>query len=226
MNKITKLFLAGAFSSALSVVPVSAGTVNFQTCFKPDKVIVQNEHNGYFGVYDKNSGEKLYSAKRDVEYLYSTTSLNIRKTPSVNGEVIQTVDIGTKLKRIGDAPCGWDIVKLSDGTKGFVWSKYLSSQNPVTPMGRFRVTYYCNCDSCSEGYGRLTSTGHTCYSDYTIAVDPSIIPYGTKVYMNGGEYLADDCGGAINGNEIDVYVDHHELTEKNGVDYYDVYIKR
>ena len=93
-------------------------------------------------------------------------------------------------------------------------------------MGRFRVTYYCNCDSCSEGYGRLTSTGHTCYSDYTIAVDPSIIPYGTKVYMNGGEYLADDCGGAINGNEIDVYVDHHELTEKNGVDYYDVCIKR
>lgn len=88
MNKITKLFLAGAFSSALSVVPVSAGTVNFQTCFKPDKVIVQNEHNGYFGVYDKNSGEKLYSAKRDVEYLYSTTSLNVRKTPSVNGEVI------------------------------------------------------------------------------------------------------------------------------------------
>lgn len=172
--------------------------------------------------------EKNYIPQKETLniYILPTTSLNVRKTPSVNGEVIQTVDIGTKLKRIGDAPCGWDIVKLSDGTKGFVWSKYLSSQNPVIPMGRFRVTYYCNCDSCSEGYGRLTSTGHTCYSDYTIAVDPSIIPYGTKVYMNGGEYLADDCGGAINGNEIDVYVGHHELTEKNGVDYYDVYIKR
>lgn len=63
MNKITKLLFAGAFSSALSVVPVSAGTVNFQTYFKPNKVIVQNEHNGYFGVYDESSGEKLYSAK-------------------------------------------------------------------------------------------------------------------------------------------------------------------
>lgn len=226
MNKITKLLLAGAFSSALSVVPVSAGTVNFQTYFKPGKVIVQNEHNGYLNVYNEENGEKLYSAKRDVKYLYSTASLNIRKTPSINGEILQTVRIGTKLKRIGDASCGWDIVKLADGTKGFVWNKYLSEQNPVIPMGRFKITYYCNCDSCSEGYGRLTSTGHTCKSDYTIAVDPSVIPYGTTVYINGGEYLADDCGGAIKGNIIDVYVDHHELTEKNGVDYYDVYIKR
>lgn len=65
MNKITKLLLAGAFSSALSVVPVSAGTVNFQTYFKPDKVIVQNEHNGYLNVYNEENGEKtVFSKKR------------------------------------------------------------------------------------------------------------------------------------------------------------------
>lgn len=33
MNKITKLFLAGAFSSALSVVPVSAGDSKFSDMF-------------------------------------------------------------------------------------------------------------------------------------------------------------------------------------------------
>lgn len=65
-----------------------------------------------------------------------------------------------------------------------------------------------------------------CYSDYTIAVDPDVIPYGTTVYINGNEYYADDCGGGINGNEIDIYVDHHELTTKNGVDYYNVFIKK
>ncbi len=74
--------------------------------------------------------------------------------------------------------------------------------------------------------GELTSTGHICYSDYTIAVDPDVIPYGTTVYINGNEYYADDCGGGINGNEIDIYVSHHELTTKNGVDYYDVFIKK
>lgn len=34
MNKLTKLFMVGAFSSVLSVVPVRAGTLNFQTYFK------------------------------------------------------------------------------------------------------------------------------------------------------------------------------------------------
>ena len=34
MNKLTKLFMVGAFSSVLSVVPVRAGTLNSQTYFK------------------------------------------------------------------------------------------------------------------------------------------------------------------------------------------------
>lgn len=225
MNKLTKLFMVGAFSSILSVVPVRAGTLNFQTYFKVKTVKIQNNHDGYLNVFN-GKDEKLFSAKRDVKTMYTTVTLNIRKAPSIDSEVIKTVQIGTKLKRIGDGSYGWDIVKLKDGTKGFVWDEYLSENNPFENLGRFRITYYCNCDECSEGYGRLTSTGHICYSDYTIAVDPDVIPYGTTVYINGNEYYADDCGGGINGNEIDIYVDHHELTTKNGVDYYDVFVKK
>lgn len=40
----------------------------------------------------------------------------------------------------------------------------------------------------------------------TIAVDPSVIPLGSKVYVSGyGIAIAADTGGAINGNIIDVY---------------------
>ena len=85
--------------------------------------------------------------------MYTTVTLNIRKAPSIDSEVIKTVQIGTKLKRIGDGSYGWDIVKLKDGTKGFVWDEYLSENNPFENLGRFRITYYCNCDECSEGYG-------------------------------------------------------------------------
>ena len=224
MNKVAKLLMMGAFSSVLSVVPVRAGTVNFQTYFKAETVKIQNNHNGYLNVF--NNEEKIFVAKHDVRYMYATTNINIRKAPSINSEIVRTVQIGTKLKRIGDGYCGWDIVKLNDGTKAFVWDEYLSEDNPVINLGRFRITYYCNCEECSEGYGRLTSTGNICYSDYTIAVDPDVIPYGSTVYINGQEYIADDCGGGINGNEIDIYVDHHSLTERNGVDYYDVFLKR
>lgn len=45
----------------------------------------------------------------------------------------------------------------------------------------------------------------------TIAADPRILPYGTRVYIQGagsydGEYLVTDAGTAIKGNKIDVWV--------------------
>ena len=37
----------------------------------------------------------------------------------------------------------------------------------------------------------------------TIAVDPRVIPYGTKVIIGGHIFTAEDCGGAIQGNHIE-----------------------
>ena len=44
----------------------------------------------------------------------------------------------------------------------------------------------------------------------TIAVDPSVIPYGTQVIIGGHVFTAEDCGGAIKKNRIDIYVNSHE----------------
>jgi len=42
----------------------------------------------------------------------------------------------------------------------------------------------------------------------TIAVDPKVIPYGTKVYIPQFDmvFTAEDCGGAIKGNKIDIFM--------------------
>ena len=58
----------------------------------------------------------------------------------------------------------------------------------------------------------------------TIAVDPDVIPYGTKVIINGNIFVAEDCGEAIKGNRIDVLCASHELAEQFGVQYAEVYI--
>lgn len=51
-----------------------------------------------------------------------------------------------------------------------------------------------------------------------IAVDPKIIPLGTKVWVEGyGEAIAGDTGGAIKGNKIDVFIPSHENAMEWGV---------
>ncbi len=66
--------------------------------------------------------------------------------------------------------------------------------------------------SC-EGYTGTTATGTTARYG-AIAVDPTVIPYGTRMYIvsDDGAYIygyatAEDCGGAIKGNIIDLYFD-------------------
>ncbi len=56
-----------------------------------------------------------------------------------------------------------------------------------------------------------TATGTTPLEGRTIATDPKVIPKNSKVYIESdypgitGEYIAEDVGGAIKGNKIDIY---------------------
>lgn len=90
-------------------------------------------------------------------------------------------------------------------------------ETEVKKLGEFTLTAYCSCEDCSGEWGAITSTGTVPKANRTIAVDPSVIPYGTHVLINGDEYVAEDCGGAIKGNRIDVYFDYHYEALEFGV---------
>ena len=92
-------------------------------------------------------------------------------------------------------------------------------------MGNFKLTFYCACSSCSGGYGDGTATGTRCTEGRTIAVDPRVIPLGSKVYIEGfGDFIAEDTGGAIKGNKIDILVSSHSRAYDLGVQYANVYL--
>ena len=60
----------------------------------------------------------------------------------------------------------------------------------------------------------------------TIAVDPNVIPLGTKVYVSGyGLAIAADTGGAIKGNKVDMAVATHKEALQKGVYYAEIYLK-
>lgn len=87
-------------------------------------------------------------------------------------------------------------------------------------LGEYTITHYCTENYyhiCGTGTG-LTATGTQVTAGRTVAVDPSVIPYGTELYIEGyGWRIAEDCGGAVNNNHIDVVVETHEEAVNLGV---------
>ena len=100
-----------------------------------------------------------------------------------------------------------------------------SSDAVLKSLGTFKITHYCPCSICCGPWANgITSTGVTATTNHTIAVDPTQIPYGSRVVINGQVYVAEDCGGAIKKNCIDIYVATHNEGESKGVYYTDVYL--
>lgn len=90
----------------------------------------------------------------------------------------------------------------------------------MVDLGEFKITAYCPCTKCCGKWANgITSTGVIAQANRTIAVDPKVIPYGTTVMIDGKEYIAEDCGGAIKGNRIDIYFDTHQEALQWGVKY-------
>lgn len=81
----------------------------------------------------------------------------------------------------------------------------------------FKVTAYCPCVKCCGKSDGITATGVKAKQGRTIAVDPKYIPYGTKIIINGNTYIAEDCGGNIKGNRLDIYFDSHQEALAFGV---------
>jgi len=100
---------------------------------------------------------------------------------------------------------------------------------------QYEATAYCACYECcgkhpgNKWYG-ITATG-TRAKVGTIAVDPRYIPLGTKVYVEGlygaknyGYAVAEDTGGAIKGEIIDLYFNTHRETVNWGRQQVNIYI--
>ena len=91
------------------------------------------------------------------------------------------------------------------------------SEFPNRKLGRFSLSWYSPKELGKPANKLRTSTGTIPKEGRTIAVDPSIIPYGSIVYIQDyGYFIAEDCGGDIKQNRIDVYTNSHEYAIQQG----------
>ena len=152
----------------------------------------------------------------DSTGVVTASKLNVRKGPSTKYSTIGSV-YKNKSVTIIDESNGWCKIKF-DGKEGWASKKYIntngSSNNSAQDTSQ-------NTSNNSQGQVvrtmNVVATAYTGYSTTstgqkpvwgTIAVDPRIIPYGTKVYIPqfGRTFIANNTGGAIKGNKIDIFM--------------------
>lgn len=104
-------------------------------------------------------------------------------------------------------------------------------------LGEFKITAYCSCRKCCGVWAKnrpldengkeivYTASGERAEAGKTIAVDTSVIPFGTEVRIGDTVYTAQDTGSAVKGNVIDIYFDSHEDAVKHGAKYLEVEVR-
>lgn len=103
----------------------------------------------------------------------------------------------------------YENIKESLKTKNLELSAKIEEESKRKYVGDFTITYYCPCVKCNGKY-TTTATGTKFQPYKTIAVDPKIIPLGSLVHIQDLTYIAEDTGGGIKGNRIDICVSTHQ----------------
>ena len=93
----------------------------------------------------------------------------------------------------------------------------------VVSLGTYKLTAYCACKKCCGKTDGITASGVKAVEGITVAADTRVLPFGTKVLIDGHEYTVQDKGGAIKGNKIDIYFEDHMTAKKFGVQYKEVF---
>ncbi len=173
----------------------------------------------------------IFAVVMGIFFIYSHSKVVAMTPDNINVSLIEQKGTPTAQTMLMNINTSKVPKNATQGNTGGNMPEYIN-------LGEFRLTAYCSCSVCCEQYASnrpldkegneivYTASGKIAKSDYTIAADPSVFPYGTIVYINGHRYEVQDCGGAIKGNNIDIYFDNHEDAREFGVQYANVFIER
>ena len=151
-------------------------------------------------------GELLCTAEvtyvNGVETGRKVTCQTVTRNP-----VAEVIGVGTGSMEAAAEPYATPVI--GDGIITLPTGEVLTYTDTAT----IRATAYTHTD---KGCNTVTSTGSTVHRG-TVAVDPRYIPYGTRMFIvsNDGECVygiaeAEDCGGDIKGDRMDLYFPTHQ----------------
>ena len=155
------------------------------------------------------------------------TSIQCVKLKEINNSLNTTINEQTKTIKVLEndkTDLTIQVSQLEEQINNYKkQEKSILTTNTLTHRGttqvKFIISAYCHCSKCCGKSDGITATGTKATENRTIAVDPKIIPLGSKVIIDGQTYIAEDTGGDIKGNRIDMYFSSHEEALNWGIQY-------
>ncbi len=177
--------------------------------------------------------EKIVVEQENIPYETITKDASQGSTDTKNKVIQQGEDgikeVTYKIKYQNDEEI--ERTKLSEQVIKEPVNKIVQVQQNVTSRGGtitrdtssgttkiFKVTAYCSCAKCCGKATGYTASGTKATAGRTVAAS-SQFAFGTKLIINGKEYVVEDRGGAVTGNKIDIYMNSHAEALAWGVKY-------
>lgn len=201
------------------------------TVVRIDKKVSETERAMPFSIVKKNDPtleagkEKLVQTGKEglivehIEKQYEDGILISKKMVSKvveSAAIDQVIAVGTKKEEPIVTVLSNRSPSIASLTKSGVTFKAKKVLKNVTLTAYSAGVASTGKDESHPQYG-ITASGARVQEGRTIAVDPSVIPIGWWVYIEGiGFRRAEDKGSAIKGNKIDVYFDSNKIANKFG----------
>jgi 3D (Asp-Asp-Asp) domain-containing protein len=165
--------------------------------------------------------------------------MRVRKGPGMSYGIVTTAKEGTKVEIIATPITvdGVDWYQVSVGTSTTGWSsgKYLSSgaasSGPTmvamsTTSADGQRTFIAKMTAYADGVGGVPMGARTYSGTRTrwgvVAVDPKIVPLGSQLTIEGYEgtvFTAEDVGGSIRGEAVDIWLPNARDARTYGTQY-------
>ena len=170
---------------------------------------------------EESSASQNPASVHSSEIVYKTSKyVKMYEKPDGKSNVMMSIPANTNILVFGSGQGEYCRIAYKEKS-GYIKSDAITDNTKDVNAGGgelFEITAYCPCSKCCQKYSNElnggephTATGTVPEQGRTIAVDPTVIPYGSKVEIEGlGTFIAEDCGGKIKENHIDLYFENHE----------------
>ena len=165
--------------------------------------------------------------------------LRVRSGPGMSHGIVTTANEGTTVQvaagPVSDGDEDWYQISVSPTKTGWAIGRYLSSSSTVKAMttDTGQRTFLAKVTAYADGIGGVPMGARTYSGTKTrwgvVAVDPKMIPIGSALSIEGYDdtiFLAEDVGGAIKGESLDVWLPDAKEAKTYGTQYRRVTVLR